>query len=41
MMKVKVFNVKESLNILQQIYLTEKEIKILFNSWVSEKRKSN
>ena len=38
---VKVFNVKESSYILQQIYLTKKEIKNMFNCCVSEKSKSN
>ena len=38
---MKVFNVKESSYILQQIYLTKKEIKNLFNCCVSEKSKSN
>ena len=37
---LKVFNIKESSYILQQIYLTEKEIKRLFNCCVSEKSKS-
>ena len=36
---IKVFNVKESSYILQQIYLTKKEIKNLFNCCVSEKSK--
>ena len=38
---MKVFNVKESSYILQQIYLTKKEIKNLFNCCVAEKSKSN
>ena len=38
---MKVFNVKESSYILQQIYLTKKEIKNLFNCCVSEKSKSS
>ena len=38
---IKVFNVKESSYILQQIYLTKKEIKNLFNCCVSEKSKSS
>ena len=38
---IKVFNVKESSYILQQIYLTKKEIKNLFNCCVSEKIKSS
>ena len=37
---LKVFNIKESSYILQQIYLTKKEIKNLFNCCVSEKSKS-
>ena len=37
---MKVFNVKESSYILQQIYLTKKEIKNLFNCCVAEKSKS-
>ena len=38
---MKVFNVKESSYILKQIYLTEREIKNLFNCCASEKSKSN
>ena len=38
---MKVFNVKESSYILQQIYLTKKQIKKLFNCCLSEKSKSN
>ena len=38
---MKVFNVEESSYIQQQIYLTKKEIKNLFDCCVSEKSKSN
>ena len=38
---MKVFNVKESSYIPQQIYLNKKEIKNLFNCCASEKSKSN